>query len=47
MVAEVDGLPAKKTSKTIEERNKIIQPIIQLFSKSGLINYYKNNKLKS
>ena len=30
----MDSLPARKTSKTEEESNKIIKPIIQLFPKN-------------
>ena len=33
MATEIDGLPARKTSKTEEKSNKIIKPIIQLFPK--------------
>ena len=33
MPANMDGLPTRKTSKTLEESNKTIQPIIQLFPK--------------
>ena len=43
----MDGLPARKMSKSKGESNKTIKPIIQLFPKSYQIDYYKNSNWES
>ena len=49
MATEMDGLPARKTSKTKEENNKIIKTIILLFPKklpNWLLQKQQPEKLK-